>query len=374
MSIKVWAILLLMALLLVSSVSAIGISPAIKTLEYKPGATYMLEFRALGANTIDVYTRGDLAQYAEIIDSDPGGGPRSFRVQLILPDKLEPPGKRTLLVGVIESAPEASQIGARAAYQAPVFIFVPYPGIYLEMEFAAPSVNVNESVNFSIVLKNRGTDTVPAVKPTIQISDSNRVPMTVLDAPAIKIPGSSEGIFRIGWDTRGYKAGPYFANVTVRYGQNTMSRELPFRIGVQILTILNHTTEAKAGKINPFDIFVRSEWNSAFDSVFGTVTIGDQSFNTPTINLEPFRDGMLRGYWDATRVKPGIYDAEITVSYSDTHAFTTGKITVAEAEVESPTGAITGGFGIGARVAVALVLAVIAGVIIYIRRRREQYE
>ena len=358
--------LLIFVLMLVPSVAAVGISPPIKTLEYDPSGEYTVSFSASGASSIETYVRGNLAPYAEIIDSDPGGGPRTFTVKLRLPPDIEPPGKRTLLVGVIEGHRDG-QISGRAAYNAPVIINIPYPGIYLEMDFRAPTVNLNEPVNFTVSLRNRGRDSISRMRTTIFISEEADKQIATLTADPVDFPGTHAMDFRLGWDTQGAKAGSYSAKAVVQYGDTVIERETSFRIGVQTISILNFTTDITSDKINPFDITIQSEWNSPFTSVYVDVIVGDDKFKTPSIDLQPWKGGLLRGYLDAAGLGPGEYPVTVVVNYGDTFTRATGVVNVIKqvSTVEQPIG-----FGFGGRVVLALFLAVVAMIIVYWRRHK----
>ncbi|MBI4145537.1 hypothetical protein HY493_05040 [Candidatus Woesearchaeota archaeon] len=355
--------------LLVPSVSAVGITPAKIILEYRP-IEYSLDFTIMNAEAIDTYVAGDLAQYAEIIDPAPGTGPRQFRVILRLPPDLEPPGKRVLFVGAIEHVPEgAATVGARAAIQAPVYVFVPYPGIYLEPELIAPSVNENEPVNMTLTIVNRGRDPVSALSAQVLvIDDVTNKTLATLTAEPVRIEGDRSKDIRFDWESRGSRPGPYRAKAVIRYDDQIMEREAGFRIGTQIVRIINFTQEVLAGSINPFEVTVKSEWNSPFSSVYADVTINDQTFKTPYVTLDPWQLGTLVGYWDATSVAPGTYDADIILHYGDLTARVNGPVRVVTRTVgESPQS-----FGSGwIRTAFALLIVVIA-LIFFIRRRKRE--
>lgn len=361
-------ILGILLLATVPSVVAVGITPAKIVLEYRP-IEYSLDFSVLNADAIDTYVAGDLAQYAEIIDPAPGTGPRQFRVILRLPENLEPPGKRVLFVGAIEHAPEGATVGGRAAIQAPVYVFVPYPGIYLEPELIAPSVNENEPVNMTLSIVNRGRDPVPVLNAhVLVIDDVTNKTLATLTADPVRIEGNRGKDIRFDWDSRGNRPGPYRAKAVMRYDDQIIEREAGFRIGTQIVRIINFTQEILAGSINPFEVTVKSEWNSPFGSVYADITIKDQTFKTPYVSLAPWQLGTLVGYWDATAVTPGTYDADIVLHYGDLTARVNGPVkVVTKTAEESPQS-----FGSGwIRMTLALLVAV-AALIFFVRRRKRE--
>jgi hypothetical protein len=371
MNSKVRLIILICALVLIlPNAYAIGITPSKITMGFQPNSIHTFKFTALYAPRIDLYTRGDLAEYAEIIDPNPNGGPREFQVVLKLPGELEP-GRRTLLVGVIEHAPEGATIGGRAAYQAPIYVEVPYPGVFIKSNLLAPNVNVGEPVDFVVKLENKGYDIVQSLNIKIDVSDALGNHLETITHPTTQIGGVSERQYDLQWKALGMPAGAYVAKATIDYDGEIIELERNFNIGTQVIDIINFTKTAQAGKINPFEVLITSGWNSPFDNVYGQIDINDKKFKTPGISLGPWRNGTLLGYWDATSIEAGTYDVEVVVHYGESISRSTGIIKAAEQTVEvkeSPAPV-----KLGSRGMLALILLVVA-IMFVVYRRRNNHE
>lgn len=358
----------LLFLLATPSSLAVGLSPALVDLDYAPNHEYTLDFFTTGAESIETYVRGDLAPYAEIIDTKQGEGPRNFQVILRIPADINPPGKRTLLVGVIEAPPEGAMVGGRAAYQAPVTIHVPYPGVYLETDFSAPTVNVNEPVNFGITITNRGRDSVEHLTTSVLVLDAvTNETVVLLDGEPVRLDGQSNTHIIIPWDTTGKPAGPYTAELLIGYDGQSLKHTKDFRIGSQFIKILNFTREVTARTINPFEIKIESQWNSPFDGIYGEITINGTTFRTPPGSLEPWKTQTLLAYWDATRIEPGTLDATVKVFYGGTFSQLDGTVTVVDRTVVESPAAI----GMSLRVGIAVLLITVALFIILVRRKKK---
>ncbi len=355
-----------LVLLCLPIANAIGISPAKVELEFEPGKEYNLGFSTIGAEIITTYLKGDLAPYAELVDAAQGTGPRGFDVILRIPADIEPPGQRMLLVGAIEEPPVGSTVAARAAIQAPVYLFVPYPGVYLETRFFAPTVNVDEPVNFTVVVTNRGRDATTILTTIVVIDENTNKTVALLDAPPTTIGGSEEKNVLLGWDTRGQKAGPYRAELSISYDGQLLKRSETFRIGTQYIKIVDFTREASVGVINPFEVFVQSEWNTPFKDIYVEVNINGTTFKTPSIDLAPWTSNTLTGYWDATQLSAGTYPANVVVHYGDTFSTLSGPVALVERTViEAPSA-----FGLTSRITFAVILVVLAFFLITIRRKK----
>ncbi|MEK6848948.1 MAG: hypothetical protein AABY01_00060 [Nanoarchaeota archaeon] len=353
-----------------STASAIGISPAIINLDYEPNHEYTLDFLTSGADIITTYVRGDLAPYAELIDPAQGTGARSFQVILRIPADLDPPGKRTLLVGAIEEPPDGAMVGGRAAIQAPVTLYVPYPGVYLETAFNAPTVNVNEPLPFTIHITNRGRDAVAHLTQSVTVIDADtNETVAFLEATPTTLAGiNTELRTALVWNTTGRHAGTYFAEALIGYDGQSLKRTADFRIGNQFVRIINFTREATARTINPFEIKIQSEWNSQFDDIYGEVTLNGTTFKTSPVSLEPWKQVSLLGYWDASQLEPGIYNAHVLIKYGATFSTLDGDVALVDRTVvESPAS-----FGLSIRAGFAVGLLLIAIFIIIIRRRKQK--
>jgi hypothetical protein len=350
-------------LLCIPSAAAIGISPAILQLDYAPGKTYVIPFMTYDAAHISIYLRGDLAGYATIDDPKGNGtGPRSFTVALTLPADLMPAGPRRLLVGVIEEPPPGAMIGGRAAYQAPVDVFVPYPGIYLDANLVASSVNINETEPFNFQVINRGRELI-VLKASITVFDDSNATVGKYASDETVLNSSEEHDFLFNWDTTGNKAGPYHAAGIVTYDGGSLERDAGFTIGQQQLRITGFTRMAVRGGIIPFAVNITSEWNSPFTGVYADVNINGTTFRTPSVDLDPAQSATLTGYWDLTVASLGTYHADIRVPYGTTSAHASGDVIVTDKE---------SGFSISvAQLTIIIGLLFVLVLLILLLRRRD---
>jgi len=351
-------------ILLIPAATAIGISPAIQTIEYVPEKEFLLSYNAIGAESIETYLRGDLAQYAEIIDPAQGSGPRTFQVRLKIPADAAP-GPRQLLVGVIEQPPEGAMVGGRAAYQSPVLVFVPYPGVHLEGTLFAHDININDTERVKLEVINRGTQSVP-ITASIEIFDAQGASVGRQDFELLTLAGSAGKDFRYDWDSAGHAPGPYFVKAQVISPSGVLERESSFSVGSLQLRILGFTKNGTVGMINPFTIDVKSDWNSPLASVYADVTLNDSTFKTPTIDMQPSEQATLKGYWDLTGAAVGVYDADIKVYYGGALSRATGQVSAIDKLAENASSGIT-----GARIAIAGALLLIAILILVLRRRKK---
>ena len=328
---KVGFILFLIALSLIAAAgtNAVSISPSTIVIGYEPNVENRFEFDIGRAEYIETYLAGELAPYATIIDTAPLGSDRKITVSLTLPEGLSP-GRHRLLVGARQSAPEGVMIGGRAAIQAPIYVDVPYPGVYIEAAIDAPNINVGEKEKFTVSVSNKGTDSVSAVSVQLKVIDSDNNTAAEFASGEKPLGGISTITFDFGWDSSQAKAGPYKVVADVFYDGNTKTVEGKFKIGSLDVQIKEYTKEFPANAISPFIIEVESGWNEEIQGIYGEILVADKSFRTPTFNLKPWQQLKLNGYLDSNGMAEGEYDAKFIVYYADKTAEKSDKLSISQ--------------------------------------------
>ena len=166
---------LLFFIFLLPFTCALGISPAMLEVNFEPNLVETYEFTVFGDN-IEPYVKYDTVELNNTItitDLRKAGDRYYFKVTLKLPAKIEQPGTHTILVGAKEISGSNDMLSARINVQTPIYVNVPYPGKYLEINLDAPDIKINDIVNFVIHCSNLGEE--PAtVKGKIEIYDKNK--------------------------------------------------------------------------------------------------------------------------------------------------------------------------------------------------------
>lgn len=355
-----WLIICLLIFLIlcpVVSAGVIGISPASYKINFEPNLKKTFSFRASTSDPnqkIGIYVKGDLAEYVNLSKTSLLGG-GSFDVTLSLPKSFEKPGKHVALIGVIEMDKEiesaTSMIGGVAAVQAPIEVFVPYPGKYAEAEFMMEDINEGEFAFFELKIKNLGTDDFKVI-PKIEFYDNEEeIKTEILNDTLIK--SQEEKVFNGFIDTSDFSPGVYNVIVKIDYGQYLEIKD-EFKIGTFFINITDYSNEFKPGKINKFYIEIESLWNSRIENVYSEVSVTDQGeiidqFKTPSADIEPWQKINLTGFFNAEEIEEGKYRANLRVNYQNK---TTYKLVVVYVQEPSEIN--------------YLLIAVIGGVILFL--------
>lgn len=312
--------------ILLPSVFAVSIMPAKHTINFEPNANLQFGFHICGATSIRSYLEGALMEYATIIDSNQDGGCRDITVKLALPAEIETPGKNRLLVGAMELV-DASRggVAARTKILAPIDVFVPYPGYYIDMNFVAPNVNEGEIVPFSVFVTNQGTYNIELLYATIDIYDDVGLVKSLQTNRESLVSKDTVDLF-VDMSTAGMPAGTYRAVAKVYFDTETKTQEKPFNIGSLFVRINNHTTEIYEKKINKFDIDIESRWNNPISDVYGEVIIDGRTVKTPDTILKPWEKQTISAYYDTKNLPIGEYDVTLRVHYEDASTTKNAKV------------------------------------------------
>ena len=320
---KLYSILIfILAIALVDSVYAIRISPDSVRVEFEPNREQSFLFRVGGAQKIELYKKGDLADYVSFNQTILEDG-NYFIVTVKLPSHIDTPGDNLVFIGAREFTETGGTVGGVAAIQTPVVIRVPYPGVYPSMDLSVPDASIDETIAITIRINNLGTDDIKKAKAYIDIFDSDNILTKELNTDEQPVKSKSDTTLTALLNTSGMKASTYRAVANVTYDVNYSILEKNFKVGVLSLSILNYTKEFLKDKIGKFEIEIQSKWNIKIDGVYAEINIFNNTrtidiLKTPTASIEPWQKSKLSTFWDTTELAEGNYNVKITVYYAGT--------------------------------------------------------
>lgn len=315
---------LLLGIFLITHISALGVGPAKVELNFVPGFEKTIEYKVIGSvyNELELYVKGDLADYITLDKNTLNAG-EGFKATIKLPENPPvTPGDNKIYIGVREKIdPELvrGNVATKVAIEVLVLIHVPYPGKYFEIDLKGHDVNVGESVDFLLDIQSRGKEDVE-VMPRIDIFSEIDEKIESLYFQS-RMVASQDFISLIKTlDTMEYNPGNYRAVAVVNYGEDESIDEDLFRIGSLSINLVGYTNKLYTGKLQKFEVGVESGWNNNIDGAFAKVDIFNEtgiltSFETSPATLTPWETKNITGYVDTAGFVPGIYDANITISY-----------------------------------------------------------
>lgn len=317
-------ILLLVCILFINSVNAVAISPAKVDGRFEPGLETELAFSVQTKldRELELYIEGDLAEYMEL-DKQKLYKSGSFKVMVNLPEEIDPPGPTRTIVGAREIVNFDKEIrGAIATateIQASIYIFIPYPGKYVESGVKAHDVNLGEPVTFDLDITSRGKEPV-IINPRIEIYSETNELMDSLIFQQRELNKDQGVELTKTLDTTGYNSGNYIAKSIVDYDGKFSEHNTSFRIGELSIDVINYTKRIEINGIKPFRLTLESGWNDIIEGAYADVRISNDtnqiaSFTTTPTSLEPWQTKLIKGYFNSSEATNGTYNVFMSVYY-----------------------------------------------------------
>ncbi|MEK6918127.1 MAG: hypothetical protein AABW51_04225 [Nanoarchaeota archaeon] len=330
---KIIFVFAFLTLMLISSISAIGITPGRTTLDFEPSAHHEVSFSIINSNHKDMsvvfVVRGNLSNYitlkqtyAEFSSADES---KSFTYLVDLPDKFDKPGLQDGEIVALELPKNIKQqgtfVGATVGVASQLYVHVPYPGKYVDAE-----VNVIQDTGknlFVIPIINRGKLDIVNVKAIIDIYTSlnEKVATIETDSNSLNSLERKELVAQWGGNVN---PGKYLAVVSVIYDGQTTNVEKDFAIGEKLIDLLNISVkDFRLGEIAKFNALVENKWSDQLKDVYLNILVyNNQSevmadFKSPNYDINGLSKEEMIAYWDTGGVHQGTYDGKLILKYGE---------------------------------------------------------
>lgn len=316
----------------ISFVSALGISPAIKNIDFAPNQEVQITFFVIDAVegvTYDVSLRGgDLLNYS-YLSYDTVNGNGNVVLTIKFPDDIDKPGYHMLSVSVKEKPSEESFINTVVEVGAVIKIFVPYPGIYGDIKLNIPDGNVGDQIPVELHVVNRGDNALDISKVFIDFIANDGSYIKSFNFTPAAIPVFKERYFRKYLDTKDIKPGNYIGSAKLFYSGTINEVNKSFRIGSLFVNITNYTTYLTSGGIKKFYVALENRWNSPISGVYVDINLSnglsERVFRTPSIDLKPWEEKIAESFFDTEGLE-GNYNLILNASYYDKSTIAYGNL------------------------------------------------
>ncbi|MFC1648647.1 hypothetical protein ACFL1B_04270 [Nanoarchaeota archaeon] len=307
-------------------------------LEYKGDVCIIPE----GISYLYLEPQGDIADLIEleVTEIDLSEGPGCVKYSFTLPSEMRP-GIRTSQIMIMEKPPEGgAMISAVVHIGHQIFIDVPYPGKWLEIDLQIPNKESGEEVPMKTKIRSRGEEVINIIKGKVDIYNWDDELVDTLDTNTVTnlaSQGSSELI--ANWDSTGHPSGDYNAIATVTYDGSSETDDAIFKLGSMEVRLVEHTNTVFYRKgIVPFRLIAESYWSELIPRIKAHVDVYNGTtklteFDTLTQDIEPWKKKELDGYLDANVLGLETYDIKINLSFSGFSRIYDSKLVVAEEPV-----------------------------------------
>lgn len=325
--------MVLIALMLSTKASALGMTPGRTMLEFEPGKTKEITFTILNNENKDmrvlVYS-DDESKLLDIkpivIDFKAGEPSKEFNFNFKAAENMNP-GMNELKIKVKElpagsAEGEAAKITATMELIHQLRVNVPYPGKYAESDVYITSNDPDKNVLFTIPVFNRGKDKIEKAKATIEIFDVNGKKMAVIETNEISLESGKEGKV-VAELSQKLGRGRYKAKVHLTYDEKAIDMEKEFFVGVPLIDVNAITVDSnfRLGGIAKFTMLLENMWNQRIEDVYSDVTIKDENnremtrFKAASTDIDANSIGVMEAYWDTKDINPGLYRMSVALHY-----------------------------------------------------------
>ena len=327
-------VFLVFILLIVSNVSALGVSPARKIIEFSPGFSQEVEFNVLNSEGKDmkvvIYVEGEGFNEEIIIDNpelafSSGELQKTVKYTIKLPQKYSKPGEHEIKIVAreipLDQAFEGTFVGASVAVVHMVRINVPYPGKYATAELKLGE-DTGEGVDFIVYVNNFGTQKIVSAKGIIDVFGPTNEKLTSLETGLISIESGGRKGINVRWEDD-INPGKYYAKLTVLYDGDVAEYEKVFNVGIRLVDILDIVAKNfRLGEIARFNILVENGWPEVISDVYTDLLISEKGqeigrFKSAAEDVPALAKEELTAFWDTAGVEEGDYDAKISLYYDD---------------------------------------------------------
>lgn len=388
--------------MLASAVSALGITPGQRIINFEPNTEHTIQFNLLNDQHKDlmlmVYTLGELNASIElpmqlvVMPSDESSRGLSYTVKL--PSTL-PPGDHSTEVVFQEINPAQQQQGVGVETQLAVatrlIVRVPYPDKYLEIgRIEVMKPKSDGTIEFRLPIQNLGQEVIEKAKAELIITDPEGKEVGKLKTQEVHLDPRERILLTAVWDAD-VEPGEYSVIANVKYDDMyKTSEETIFDLGeVDIEIVSIETKNFHLGQVAKVDITMLSRWNKMIEDAYVTLDIKDPDGNkladvkTPTFNLLPYMKKTEPAYWDTSGHEVGQYHITLEVHFYDKiiTKYVVAELSLdqisfgfldATGKVVSPTAKIDKTMILS----VIVVLLIVVNVMwfVYVRRRRGKYD
>ncbi len=322
--------MIILVVIIMNSVSALGVSPARKLFNYNPGVSSgSIEISNNQNQDLEliVYATGDnkdlISFNKRIINFGKNDDLEKVGYEINLPEGMDP-GRHDIVVNIESVIPGLeSDITAKNIVLAHVYIDVPYPGKYLDTKFNIDSKNTGEITVFTISLFSRGSQQIDGISGVVIIKGPTNEEIARVDTNSVILGPEKSGKIVATWDAN-VNPGLYYVEAIINYAGKQIIERNTFLIGEKTLNIKDILVDNfKLGSIAKIDVITESTWNKEIKDIRAELDIIDNngltvsSVKTLTQDVAPLGRAILSGYWDTKGLTIGNYDINVKLFYGD---------------------------------------------------------
>ena len=340
------AVFVLMFLVVVPSVSAIGITPGRTTIDFEPSLTREVGFTITNTENknmnVAFTVQGDLKDYisidSNVVSFSSGESSKAFSYGINLPGSLSP-GLHTANIIAVELPEDIDNPGmtikATVSVVTQVYVYVPYPGKYLDAGLDVVNNENNNLISFYVPLISRGDEAIEEVEADIEIfKGTERI--TNVETNKLSINPQERKELSGTWNPN-VLPGKYKAVAKIMYDGNVNLIEKEFSVGNESLGVLGiSVNDFKLGEVARIRILVQNTESDPVEKAFANLNVYDPELDqianlkSENYQIPASSNKELIVYWDTIDVQKGEYSSELKIDYDSAFLSKNFKIDVSD--------------------------------------------
>lgn len=321
----------ILILLILPSVSSLGITPGRTTLDYEPGLEIIIPISVINNEhknmEVVLNIQGELKDFIFIsegkLDFMPSEGSKQFNYKIKMPNNLEPGLHKAEIMALEIAKPsgEGTYVGATIAVITQLYIYVPCPGKCIDAELEILDAEQNGTATFIVPVISRGKLGIGEVRAIIDIYGPLNEKIITIETDYTSLDSGARTELSGKWDVD-VNTGNYLAKVSVFYDGETKHFEKEFAVGTNILSIESIlVNDFRLGEIAKLQILVENKWNQELKDVFANLLVYNHEnqvmadIKSATYDIPTLTKIELIAYWDTIGVEEGEYEGKLMVNY-----------------------------------------------------------
>ena len=320
----------ILLLSIIAVASGLGVTPGRKIIDFSSNQEKELSFRIINsedrAMNLKIIVKGDLNNSFSVnqdLISVKAKEEKDVSYKLTLPAELNPGTHvQEIMLMEVPDSEKGGLIGAIVGVITQVYVRVPYPGKYVEIELGVESAEIEQEVSFFMPITNLGQEDLEEVSAEIEVFNSNgeKVAVVLTDKSGIKIGERKEITGKWKADVA---PGVYTAKATINYDGKIVNLEKQFSIGQKVLELMGVRVKSfSLGEIAKFEMSIQSKWGEELKNVYSQTNVYNNKetiadFKSPTYDVPPLSNSTFFSYWDTEGVEKGVYDASVYLIYGE---------------------------------------------------------
>lgn len=322
---------IILILLFINNVLSLGVTPGRTTINYEKGLMNNYSFSVLNNEhksmkvllTVQGELNDSINLYDALVEFSPNENSKQFSFQARFNDNLEP-GLHTAEIIAMEVpnlGPEGTYVGATVAVVSQVYIYVPYPGKYLDADLNVLDGEQNGTATFIVPVINRGKVGIGDARAVIDIYSPLNEKVASIETDYRDVPSGQRTELSGKWLVNA-TSGDYLAKVSLFYDGESRNFNKQFSIGNQKLSIESIlVNNFHLGEIAKLQILIENRWSEELKNVYANMIVYNNENQVMTDvksaneNIPALSEKELIAYWDTVGVKEGEYNGKLMVRY-----------------------------------------------------------